>query len=253
VPVFGTNAHSWIQSFSSEMDAFRQLQRLLGPATVYLIDTYDTVEGARRAASLGRPLWGVRLDSGNLKELAPAVRKVLDEAGLTDAKIMATGDLNEHKILEMVAAKVPIDSFGVGTDLATSADAPKLGAIYKLVEIEDSGERRYTAKYSPEKNTMPGAKQIFRFARRDVIGLASECHGCCAGDAAEALLRPVIAGGVLVARPPSIGDARAYRERSVRALPTRLLSLFPVEDAWRVEYSRELLALARQVRGELRQ
>src|SRR6202521_1769229 len=98
VPVFGTAAHSWVMSFPSELAAFERLQHLLGENTVYLIDTYDTLEGARKAAALGRPLWGVRLDSGNLVELAPAVRKILDDAGLRDAKIMATGDLNEYKI-----------------------------------------------------------------------------------------------------------------------------------------------------------
>lgn len=252
VPVFGTNAHSWIQSFPSEMQAFEQLQKLLGPATAYLIDTYDTLEGARRAASLGQPMWGVRLDSGNLKELAPVVRRILDDAGLREAKIMATGDLNEYKILELVAADVPIDVFGVGTDLATSADNPKLGAIYKLVEIEEDGKKRYTAKYSPEKNTMPGAKQIFRFADRDVIGLSTECLGCC-NDRAEALLRPVILGGEFVACPSTIGDARAHRERCLQALPSKALSLFPVEDAWPVHYSRDLLSLACRVRKEFGQ
>src|SRR5215471_2391463 len=103
VPVFGTAAHSWVMSFTSERESFEQLQRLLGDSTVYLIDSYDTLEGARRVAELGRPLWGVRLDSGNLIELAPAVRRILDEAGLGDAKIMATGDLNEYKIHELVA------------------------------------------------------------------------------------------------------------------------------------------------------
>src|SRR5271168_3249986 len=129
VPVFGTAAHSWVMSFATERESFEQLQRLLGESTVYLIDSYDTLEGARRAAGLGRPLWGVRLDSGNLVTLAPAVRKILDDAGLPDAKIMATGDLNEYKIQELMAARAPIDMFGVGTELSTSADAPSLGVI----------------------------------------------------------------------------------------------------------------------------
>ncbi len=124
IPVFGTAAHSWVQSFESETEAFERLQTLLGDATAYLIDTYDTIEGARTAAALGQPLWGVRLDSGNLVELSREVRKILDDAGLQDAKIMATSDLNEYKILEFAAAGAPIDAFGVGTDLATSADSP---------------------------------------------------------------------------------------------------------------------------------
>src|SRR5262249_39996719 len=136
IPVFGTCAHSWVMSFSHERDAHAQLQKLLGANSVYLIDTYDTLEGARIAAALGEPLWGVRLDSGNPVDLAPAVRKILDDAGLRNAKIMVTGDLNEYKIHELIAARVPIDSFGVGTELATSADAPSLGVVYKMVELE---------------------------------------------------------------------------------------------------------------------
>jgi nicotinate phosphoribosyltransferase len=225
------------------------LQRLLGEATVYLIDTYDTEHGARIAASLGKPLWGVRLDSGNLKELAPAVRGILDEAGLREAKIMATGDLNEHKILELIAGDIPIDTFGVGTELATSSDAPNLGAVYKLVEMESSGVRRYTAKYSPEKNTMPGAKQVFRCEDHDRIGCATECAIAGPGQCEpEALLRPVISRGEIVEPLPSVHAARERRERSVRRFPSAVLSLFTREDAWPVRYSDELMDLAARVR-----
>lgn len=249
IPVFGTAAHSWVQSFTTEREAYEQLQRLLGDATVYLIDTYDTVQGARLAASLGKPIWGVRLDSGNMRELAPAVRKILDDAGLREAKIMATGDLNEYKILELIAAHVPIDSFGVGTELSTSADAPSLSAVYKLVEIESNGERRYTAKYSPDKNTMPGAKQIFRFADRDVLACQDECMPMPrgAGDPA-ALLRPVIIQGKLVEPLPTLSEARAHCRRSLEPFPSKVKTLFTREDGWRVEYSNELRALAEDVR-----
>src|SRR6202790_1332373 len=187
IPVFGTAAHSWVQAFPTEREAYEVLQKLLGEATVYLIDTYDTIAGARLAASLGRPLWGVRLDSGNLVELSRAVRKILDDAGLPDAKIMATSDLNEYKLLEFAAARAPIDAFGVGTDLATSTDSPNLGVVYKLVELAG----RQTAKFSEDKQTMPGSKQVFRFADRDILACAWECHGCD-NDEAKALLRPVI-------------------------------------------------------------
>ncbi len=98
IPVMGTAAHSWVMSFASESEAFERLQRLLGERTVQLIDTYDTLEGARTAARVGRPLWGVRIDSGDLAQLAREVRAILDKAGLTDARIMASGDLDESKI-----------------------------------------------------------------------------------------------------------------------------------------------------------
>jgi nicotinate phosphoribosyltransferase len=252
IPVFGTAAHSWVQSFPSELEAYQQLQRLLGEATVYLIDTYDTLQGARLAASLDKPIWGVRLDSGNMRELAPAVRKILDDAGLRDARIMATGDLDEFKILELIAGKAPIDSFGVGTALATSSDAPNLSAVYKLVEIQSNGSRRPTAKYSPEKNTLPGAKQIFRFADRDVIGCQGECMPSPRGAGVpEALLRPVILKGQLVDRLPSVHQAREHRERALKPFPSVVKTLFNRENAWRVEPSVELSKLASQVRLEM--
>jgi nicotinate phosphoribosyltransferase len=253
IPVFGTCAHSWVMSFAHEKESFEQLQKLLGESTAYLIDSYDTLEGARRAAALGRPLWGVRLDSGNLVELAPAVRKILDDAGLHEAKIMATGDLNEHKIHELVAAGAPIDVFGVGTELSTSADAPSLGVVYKMVEL-DTGRggcsgRRYTLKLSEEKHTLPGAKQIFRYADHDMLGRASECPSCPAGATpAEALLRPVIIGGRLVEPLPSAAQARAHAAACMATLPAPCHSLFENEHPWRVELSTELEGLFERVR-----
>jgi nicotinate phosphoribosyltransferase len=254
IPVFGTAAHSWVLSFPSEREAYRKLQEMLGDSTVYLIDTYDTVKGAKLAAELGRPLWGVRLDSGNLVELAHTVRRILDDAGLHDAKIMATSDLNEYRILEYTAAGAPIDAFGVGTDLATSADAPSLGAVYKLVELEENGVTRYTAKYSEGKNTMPGAKQVFRFADRDQIACSHECIGCDRGDGGpRALIRPVIIQGRLVRELPSARVARDYAQRCLHKLPLACRSLFESEDPYPVEYSAELRVRAARLRAEMRQ
>jgi nicotinate phosphoribosyltransferase len=244
IPVFGTAAHSWVQSFESEMESFRQLQTLLGQSTVYLIDTYDTLEGARRAAALGRPIWGVRLDSGNLFDLSRAVRTILDDADLRDAKIMATGDLNEYKILELIAAGVPIDAYGVGTELVTSADAPSLGAVYKLVELEANGVRRYTAKFSADKHTMPGAKQIFRYPRHDEIACAWEQPGA----GGRALLRPVLRNGKLVEPLPSLGKTREDAARNLQKLPKACLSLFALEDPYSVQYTPQLTALLEQTR-----
>lgn len=247
VPVFGTAGHSWIQAYSTELEAYKRLQNLLGDATVYLIDTYDTVEGAHLAASLGSPLWGVRLDSGNLVELSRAVRRILNDAGLPDAKIMATSDLNEYKILEFAAADAPIDAFGVGTDLATSTDSPNLGVVYKLVEL--SG--RFTAKFSEDKHTLPGAKQIFRFSNYDCIACSWECLGCEPGPGeAKALLRPVLLGGQLVEPLPKISAIREYAAESIKRLPTVIRSLFDTDQHYRVEHSPELMALYEKVRHE---
>jgi len=249
VPVFGTAAHSWVQAFPDERDAYARLQQLLGDATVYLIDTYDTREGARHAAALGRPLWGVRLDSGNLVELAWAVRKILDEAGLTDAKIMATSDLNEYKILEFAAADVPIDVFGVGTDLATSTDSPNIGVIYKLVQLEG----RFTAKFSEDKQTMPGSKQVFRFADHDVIACDWECLGCGPTEPlARALLRPVMLKGELAVPVPDAVAARKNAAENLSHLPAATRSLFDNEQQYRIDYSRPLLSLYDQVQDENR-
>ncbi len=249
IPVFGTCAHSWIMSFVHEREAFARLQKMLGDSTVYLIDTYDTIEGARRAAELGRPLWGVRLDSGNPVQLAPAVRTILNDAGLHHAKIMVTGDLNEYKIHELVAARAPIDSFGVGTDLATSGDAPSLGVVYKLVELEHGGERRYTLKLSEDKATLPGSKQIFRYADHDLLARSKECPSCPPGSApSEALLRPVILGGELVEPLPSASEARAHAAEYLSRLPAPCHSLFEVPRCWRVEISAELQSLAEHAR-----
>ncbi len=249
IPVFGTAAHSWVMSFPSERAANVELQKLLGEQTVYLVDTYETLEGTRQAAALGRPLWGVRLDSGDLIELSFKARRILDDAGLPDAKIFATGDLNEHKIHELMAARAPIDAFGVGTDLATSFDAPALGIVYKMVEIESGGERRYTTKLSEDKHTIPGAKQIFRFPNRDVIGLADECYSC-GGPDVEALQRPVILAGRLLEPLPSAEQARDYAASCLARLPAASQSLFEAKDPWSVELSPELAKLDSRVRQE---
>jgi len=202
-------------SFETETEAFRGLQQLLGAQTVQLIDTYDPIEGARVAARLGKPLWGVRLDSGDLPRLSREIRRILDNAGLQDAKIMASGDLDESKITAIVdsgAPDIPIDAFGVGTELSTSADAPSMGTIYKLVEIQHGSEIRYTAKNSPDKRTLPGAKQLFRFPEYDLLGLH---HECAAGS--EAMLKPVIISGRLIEPLPSAAETR---ERAQAALAT---------------------------------
>jgi len=251
IPVYGTSAHSWVMSFASETESFRQLQQLLGEATIYLIDSYDTLEGARKAIALGRPMAGVRLDSGNLFELSRGVRAILNDAGFGDVKIMATSDLNEYRILELTAAAAPIDLYGVGTDLATSADSPSLGAVYKLVELETDGIKRYTAKYSEEKHTRPGSKQVFRYRNRDLIGCEWECPA--SDEPVEALLRPVIEQGKLIEPLPDAHQARQTAQENIKRLPHALRSLYaPEEHPWRVEYSSELLALDARVKQSLR-
>jgi nicotinate phosphoribosyltransferase len=244
IPVSGTAAHSWVMSFGSETEAFRCLQRTLGEHTVHLLDTYDTLEGARHAAEVGMPLWGVRLDSGDFAALSREVRAILDAAGLTGAKIMVSGDLDEYRIRELVRAGAPIDAFGVGTQLATSADAPHMGAVYKLVEVDVGGIQRFTAKYSVDKQTLPGAKQVFRGETGDVVARAGECGQ------GEALLRPVILGGQLIEPLPTAGQARERAAAALASLPESLRQL-EVGEPWPVTQSRELRELAERTRRNL--
>lgn len=244
IPVYGTAAHSWVQAFSSEMESYRRLQMLLGEGTIYLIDTYDTVEGARKAATLGRPLWGVRLDSGDLEALSREVRGILDRAGLSDAKIMASGDLNEYSVRELVRGGAPIDAFGVGTELATSADAPSLSAVYKLVEIETDGSTRYTVKLSTDKLVVPAGKQIWRYPDRDCITRWDER---IEKRGAQPLVKRIMAAGETTEPLPDERAARAHAAVSVAGLPAGC-RMHERPQAYAVEYSAELRRLLEEAR-----
>lgn len=246
IPVFGTAAHSWTMAFSTEERAFEALQRLLGESTVFLLDTYDTIEAAQLAARLGPPLWGVRLDSGDLVALSHEVRRILDEAGLREAQIFATNDLNEYRVAELLRNGACFDAFGVGTALATSSDAPTLSAVYKLVEVQRGGEIRYTAKFSDEKSTVPGAKQIYRNRDCDVVGLYSECNSDFEG---EPLLRPILSGGELLEPLPSLGAVQEHAQHAIGRLPGYLHVL---EDApaYEVKISPRLLEMADALREQ---
>jgi nicotinate phosphoribosyltransferase len=244
IPVFGTAAHSWVMAFCSEEGAFRHLQKVMGASTVQLIDTYDTLEGARKAAALGKPLWGVRLDSGNFLELSRDVRRILDDAGLEDSKIMASGDLDEYRIRDLVAAGAPIDSFGVGTQLATSADAPHMGAIYKMAELDISGIKRFTAKFSADKASIPGAKQVFRHPDHDVVARSGECN------LGRPLLRPILLGGQMVEPLPELAASRAYAAEARQAIDPALRQL-EAEKHYDVRLSKELKELIERTRQNL--
>jgi nicotinate phosphoribosyltransferase len=231
-------------SFSNETESFRQLQRVLGDNTTQLIDTYDTVEGARRVAQLGRPIQGVRIDSGDSLALSRQVRAVLDAAGLPDTEIMVTGDLDEYRIRDLVAAGAPVDSFGVGTQLATSGDAPYLNATYKMVELNIGGINRFTTKLSEDKISLPGSKQVFRDSERDVLARSGECGR------GEALLRPVLLGGRLIEPLPTLEEARCRAAESLARLPQPLREL-EVAEPWPMVQSPELQALIDWTRRNL--
>lgn len=243
----GTMAHSYVEAFESEADAFRAFATDFPQRTTFLVDTYDTLEGVRHAIEVIRELGlrenvGVRLDSGDLGALARATRRLLDDAGLPHVRIFASGGLDEHDIARFVREGVPIDAAGIGTRMGVSVDAPVLDTAYKLVAF---GERP-VCKLSPGKATLPGAKQVFR--RRpieaDVIGLRDEP----APDGYRPLLEKVMAGGQRCAPPASLEQARQRFEEDLAALPAAALDLeAPVPPL--VRYSDRLTALATEVRA----
>jgi nicotinate phosphoribosyltransferase len=233
IPVFGTMAHSFVQAHESESAAFAHFAQSFPQNAVMLIDTYDTVEGARRAVEAAPRLRGVRLDSGDLEKLSHQVRAVLDRAGQKQAIIFASGNLDEERVGALVSAGAPIDSFGVGTALTTSSDAPSLDAVYKLQEYGGRPRR----KRSAGKATWPGRKQVYRHYRpdgrfaRDVVTLESDVQD------GEPLLRPVMRAGKRLPQP-SLEASRAHCLAQLARLPGK---------DYPVEISPALRALADEV------
>jgi nicotinate phosphoribosyltransferase len=235
----GTMAHSYVMSFEREEDAFRAFMEDFPGNAVMLVDTYDTVEGVRRAISAARAtgvsLAGVRLDSGDLLDLSKKTRVLLDESGMTEARIVASGDLEENHIAALTAAGAPIDSFGVGTDLGTSRDSPVVNGVYKLVAHRVGGSWRDVRKRSPEKATVPGAKQVLRDyvdgeMRGDVIARVEEQLP------GRPLLLPFVRGGRLV-HEETIEQMRARARAELLALPPNLRELDGEEHPYPVGYS----------------
>jgi nicotinate phosphoribosyltransferase len=249
IPVSGTMAHSFVQAHDSEYDAFRHFVETFPNGTV-LVDTYDTLAGVRHVIRLARELGpafhvtGIRLDSGDLAALAKASRRLLNEAGLTDLKIFASGNIDEYALEELVQAGAPIDGFGVGTHMGTSADRPFLDAAYKLVEY--AGVPRM--KFSPSKTTSPGRKQVFRklvngTAKGDVISCFNEKLS------GRALLEPVmIRGHRIEPKQSSLNDLRANCSNNIHELPQSLMKLGAADQPYPVHISPDLLALQQAVR-----
>ena len=222
IPVTGTMAHSYIESFDREEEAFRAFAENFPENTVFLIDTYDTIEGARRTARValelkkkGLSVRGVRLDSGDVIELSRKVRRILDEAGLSEVKIFVSGGLDEKKIAEIVSSGAPVDAFGVGTKMGVSADAPYLDLAYKLVEYDG----RPRMKLSAGKITYPGRKQVFRryddsgLFYEDYLGLREE------GLPGEPLLKCFMRRGKLLETPPTLSALRRRAAEEIARLP----------------------------------
>ena len=247
----GTMAHSYVMSFEDEEEAFVSFMQDTPHNAVMLVDTYDTLDGVRHAIEAARsvdiPLRGVRIDSGDLLSLAKAARRMLDEAGMSGTMIIASGDLDENRIAELVAAGAPIDRWGVGTDLGTSRDAPAVGGVYKLVADRVEGQAwRGRMKSSPDKVTLPGLKQVFRRyedgeMRGDVIASAAEedVDG-------KPLLVPAMRAGRRVGGE-SLEAMRARALDELEALPAALRDLrgeLRPADLYPVKLSEALKALS---------
>jgi nicotinate phosphoribosyltransferase len=251
IPIAGTMAHSYVESFESELEAFRAYARSYPDAAILLVDTYDTLEGTRRAAEVGRDLAaaghrlrGVRLDSGDVAELSKAARRSLDDAGLEDAIIFVSGGLDERAVAELLAVGAPIAGFGMGSKMGVSADAPFLDMAYKLVELDG----RPVLKLSTGKATLPGRKQVWRVRRGgeaayDVLALEG-----ATGDG-EPLLRQVMRDGEVVwSEDLDESRARARREREALPAGVRALSAsaYEVRVDSALEALRERIAAARR-------
>ena len=226
IPVSGTMAHSWVMSHRTEDEAFRRYLEVHGDDSVLLIDTYDTRAAARRIVRGGLHPKAVRLDSGDLARLSVDVRRILDAGGLDGTRILASGDLDEHAIEALLETSSPVDGFGVGTALSTSGDAPSLSGVYKLVEVERGGTTVQPAKWSVNKETHPGVKQVWRCIgadgnARDVVGLSEETPP----EDGTPLLQPVMRDGHRLSRPTPLADIQRACLREVARLPRGLTRL----------------------------
>jgi len=233
----GTMAHSYVLSFEREVDAFEAFMTDHPDNAVMLVDTYDSLEGVRNAIEASRrtgvALKGVRLDSGDLEGLSREARRILDEAGFPDARITASGDLDEVGIAKLVAAGAPIDVWGVGTELGTSRDSPVVNGVYKLVAIGESGGWRGVEKLSPEKATRAGAKQVFRRTRDGLIA-GDTVTAWDAEAEGEPLLVPVMRGGEVIHRE-SLEQVQTRARDQINALPPELRELSGDAAAYPVE------------------
>lgn len=228
IPLYGTMAHSFVESHDHELNAFEAFARSFPQGATLLIDTYDTEAAARRLIPLVKRLAaegvrvdGVRLDSGDLAEHAWNVRRIFDRGGLTGVRIFASGNLDEYELAKFIAARAPIDGFGVGTRMNTSADRPYLDCAYKLEEYAGLPRR----KRSEGKATWPGRKQVYRRygpngrMAGDLLTTTDDTHG------AQALLAPVMIDGRRLAPAPALCDIRTRALAELAKLPDTLRSL----------------------------
>jgi nicotinate phosphoribosyltransferase len=244
--VAGTMAHSFIEAFPTEIEAFRAFAQDHPDRTTFLVDTYDTPNGVRNAIAVVRDLGltgriGVRLDSGDLDDLSREARSLLDQAGLGDARIFASGGLDEFEVEQLVRDGAPVDAFGIGTQMGVSADAPFVDSVYKLAEFDG----RPVLKLSADKATAPGRKQVWRGGDGDVLALRDEPRT----DGSEALLVAVMRDGIRTSAAPTVDEMRARFSSDLEALPPSALPLRDPEHV-AVRHSDALKALTSTARAD---
>ncbi len=251
VPTYGTMAHSFIMAYENEGEAFQRFEGVFPEHAILLLDTYDTLGAVDEIVRRGLHPPGVRLDSGDVVRLAKEVRGKLDAGGLRQTRIFASGDLDEESITEVLAKGAPVDSFGVGTALATSKDAPTLSGVYKLVEVIAEQGPQPRAKFSEDKVTYPGCKQVYRFRdaegrmQHDVIARCDEVYA-----EGEPLLECVMRSGRRLAPSPPLSDARERARRELATLPSQCRQLHHAA-CYPVRISREIDELLKDVRNRV--
>jgi len=251
IPISGTMAHSYVSAFDNERDAFFAYADTFPDHSIFLIDTYDSVEGARHAAAVakemqkkGHTLVGVRLDSGDMAGLSREVRKILDDAGLFDVQIFASSGFDEFKIEKILSEGAKIDAFGVGTKVGVSADAPFVDVVYKMVRFKGQDKR----KLSPGKITLAGAKQVFRKSDpagryiEDIIGLRQERI-----EEGEPLLEKVMENGKPIRSHPTLQTLRKRFEINFSRLDKKYKSIRTTA-TYPVKLSRRLKDLQERVK-----
>jgi len=278
IPVKGTMAHSWVMAFDDETEAFATYANAMPNNTILLVDTYNTLEGVRRACAIGHQLRqrgfrlaGVRIDSGDLAALSRRAREILDAEGLRDAIIVASSDLDEYKILELRRRGAKVNAWGVGTRLVTAYDQPALGGVYKLCAIQGpTGEWKYRVKVSDDlvKSTLPGIHQVRRFMVRGefagdviyeaghdidpserIVDLNNPSQPLAFPDRApwEDLLQPVFRRGKLVVELPDLESLRRRAAQQLECLPPGLKRLDSPPDPYPVGLTHSLSELKRSL------
>ncbi len=284
IPLGGTHAHSWVMSFENELEAFRNYAEVYPKNSVLLVDSYDTLKSGMPAAikvglemkKRGEKLEGVRLDSGDMVDLSRKARKMLDDAGLEDSKIICSGDLDEYAIRELKAKGAKIDVYGVGTKLVTAHGDSSLSGVYKLVAVRQADgdwEMKLKISDSPEKSTLPGVKQVWRIssAKGEMIADFMELDGekprfsgkisgynplpdydkksYDGAESAEPLLKPVMSKGEITARQPELEEIRERARIELKKFPPAIKRLTNPE-VYAVNLGRKLMEQTTSLRNK---